>query len=744
MSAIAARISAALLARHGATAVRLARTTPAAGPTAPAQAVGIADGYLPLLVRYTFEDAAAKGLRKLTAGHQPLRPEHFTALEMVQREPLLVLHGEPGSGKSTFALHLALHLAGARAADVRFHPQALARPVPRNDTDPALAESWSTTDTESAPVPLLVTARPGATLATLLAELDADAPALLARPDRQTPALLIIDGLGRAVADAVTLLAQAAHWAATYPQLRVLALADSAALPCWTLPPAFRAHALLPLLAAQRQSYRAAHALPAVPPELDRHENPALFMLSLALSAQSQQTSRDAVSLCGDWLATFVAARDARAAVVQAAYDRLADSTAGAVTVGAVSTTDGTGATPGLAVSSVLAQQFFTRHLAAQHLATLAPGAIAGLFHADAERWTEPVRALARHWGANDGSAPLRAALLSALLDQRPQAPARQAAALLVADLLAESAAQAASTAVPDLDLSLDDMTRLRTSLLQAITDPALPPVRRKAAGHHLARHGDPRDLDQLVAVPSGRFTMGSHLHPNSRPEHQLELGTFRIGRYPVTNAQYARFVTATGRHWHATGGHAPHLATCPAVDLSWHDANAYCAWLTDLWHTEGVLGSAEVARLATEPEWEYAARGHQGADDSIVYPWRGAWNTERGNVEDNGFNQPCPVGLFPEGRSGFGCDDMAGQVWEWTSTLWGADMATPSWPYPYADDGREAAQAAPDLRRVLRGGCFSSGPEKACSTYRGSLEPDGFWRGNGFRIVVSQWTAPT
>lgn len=81
----------------------------------------------------------------------------------------------------------------------------------------------------------------------------------------------------------------------------------------------------------------------------------------------------------------------------------------------------------------------------------------------------------------------------------------------------------------------------------------------------------------------------------------------------------------------------------------------------------------------------------------------------------------------------------MTGQVWEWTSTVWGEDMATPTWRYPYAEDGREQLTAAANLRRVLRGGCFSSHKEKASCTYRGSLEPSGFWRGNGFRVVVSQ-----
>jgi iron(II)-dependent oxidoreductase len=79
----------------------------------------------------------------------------------------------------------------------------------------------------------------------------------------------------------------------------------------------------------------------------------------------------------------------------------------------------------------------------------------------------------------------------------------------------------------------------------------------------------------------------------------------------------------------------------------------------------------------------------------------------------------------------------MAGQVWEWCSTLWGEEMAVPSLIYPYRHDDREDDLAPDNVRRVLRGGCFSSGAAKANATYRGSLEAGGFWRGNGFRIAV-------
>lgn len=119
--------------------------------------------------------------------------------------------------------------------------------------------------------------------------------------------------------------------------------------------------------------------------------------------------------------------------------------------------------------------------------------------------------------------------------------------------------------------------------------------------------------------------------------------------------------------------------------------------------------------------------------------PWDTQWYNDASNGEETGLNQPCAVGLFPEGRSPHGCHDMAGNIWKWRSTLWGEDMAIPSYCYSWRDDGREAVKATPELRCVLRAGCFSSGRMKANCTYCGSLEPSGYWRGNGFRVVVAR-----
>jgi iron(II)-dependent oxidoreductase len=354
-------------------------------------------------------------------------------------------------------------------------------------------------------------------------------------------------------------------------------------------------------------------------------------------------------------------------------------------------------------------------HLRAHEDAASLGGVLHALarFREDPLRWAEPLRLFAAR-------VPEREALAARLL-----AEATPAAVLLSADL--------------GVTVGLAD------ALLALLGTTDVPAARRARAGRHLARLGDPRDLEELCTVPSGTLTMGSRHHPNSMPVHQVRMAGYRIGRYPVTNLVYRGFVAATGRPWRSASGPDAERANHPAVDLTWRDAVACCAWLTNVWRASGRIAPGDVVRLPTEPEWEYAARLERSDGEDIVYPWPGSWQPDRANGEDAGFNDVCAVGLFPAGRSPVGCDDMAGQVWEWCSTLWGAGMARPSWTYPTRDDGREAEDAPPDLRRVLRGGCFSSGPAKANATYRGSLEPDGFWRGNGFRVVVSAAaTAPS
>ncbi len=171
------------------------------------------------------------------------------------------------------------------------------------------------------------------------------------------------------------------------------------------------------------------------------------------------------------------------------------------------------------------------------------------------------------------------------------------------------------------------------------------------------------------------------------------------LTRTPVTNAQYAAFVQATGHgqpeHW--KGGRPPgDKRRHPVVYVSWHDAVAYCRWLAEV--------TGKPYRLPSEAEWEKGARGSDGR----IYPWGNRWDAQRCNSGEGGPGDTTPVGAYPQGASPYGLLDLAGNVWEWTRSLWGREVSRPAFGYPYdAEDGREDPGAGDEVLRVLRGGAF-------------------------------------
>ncbi|MBN1657213.1 MAG: SUMF1/EgtB/PvdO family nonheme iron enzyme, partial [Anaerolineae bacterium] len=266
-----------------------------------------------------------------------------------------------------------------------------------------------------------------------------------------------------------------------------------------------------------------------------------------------------------------------------------------------------------------------------------------------------------------------------------------------------------------------------------------LPPVDRLLAGDALAALGDDRDLDALVEVPAGPFWMGEDGDSAARPRHEVTLAVFRIGKYPVTVGQFRAFVEGSGYRLgypDCLRGMANH----PVVAVSWHEARAYCAWLTEAWRAAGKIGAGEVVRLPTEAEWEKTARGTDGR----AYPWGDEFDARRCNVSETGLGTTSPVGMFPEGASPYGCLDMAGNVWEWTSTVWGPwdrKKATIQlqFPYPYdPNDGRENLELDDNHVRVLRGGSFDYSRDLARCACRLRGHPLSRSWLYGFRVVVS------
>ncbi len=208
------------------------------------------------------------------------------------------------------------------------------------------------------------------------------------------------------------------------------------------------------------------------------------------------------------------------------------------------------------------------------------------------------------------------------------------------------------------------------------------------------------------------------------QPQHQIFLPTYKISRYPVTNAQWGQFLAHTDYNWADQDklwkdGLPKGLENHPIVWVTWYDALAFCQWT-------GV-------RLPTEAEWEKAARG----TDKRLYPWGNDQPTAQLANYDNQVGQTTPVDAYPQGTSYYGVWDMAGNTWEWTSTIWGTDAHNPEFSYPYqSEDGRETLDQ-PDILRVVRSGGWKYSPNLIRSAYRDWNKPHLRGSGLSFRVVA-------
>lgn len=209
----------------------------------------------------------------------------------------------------------------------------------------------------------------------------------------------------------------------------------------------------------------------------------------------------------------------------------------------------------------------------------------------------------------------------------------------------------------------------------------------------------------ELIRIPAGPFLFGStdvdkEAYDDEKPQRTVELPEYWISRYPLTNAQYKRFVDTTGhdapQRWN--GGNPPaDKLHHPVVYINWDDAQAFCEW----------AGLA----LPTEQEWEKAARGTDGR----LYPWGDDWADGRCNTSEAAVGGTTAVGQYsPQGDSPYGCADMAGNAWEWTASWY------------------DNAQA----RRVVRGGSWYLVRYGARAAYRSYDHPDARHGALGCRVV--------
>ncbi len=244
-----------------------------------------------------------------------------------------------------------------------------------------------------------------------------------------------------------------------------------------------------------------------------------------------------------------------------------------------------------------------------------------------------------------------------------------------------------------------------------------------------------------MVRVPGGRFELGAtraieRCYDNERDAHAVEVGDFRIDRLPVTNRRYLAFVDArgyrekslwseNGRRWlDASGAAAPFgwqrtegawrrrgLSTIaplvpdePVCGVSWFEADAFARF--------------EGRRLPTEAEWERAAT-FDPAGGKRMHAWGDGPPGRPHANHDLAVGGPTPVGAHPSGASRLGCQDLHGNVWEWTSSVFApypgfAPFAYEGYSMPYFDG----------VHRVLRGGSFATSPEVLRATFRNWYAP--------------------
>lgn len=207
----------------------------------------------------------------------------------------------------------------------------------------------------------------------------------------------------------------------------------------------------------------------------------------------------------------------------------------------------------------------------------------------------------------------------------------------------------------------------------------------------------------------------------------------FYIAKYPVTYAQFQAFlddVDGYGQEiWWEGFEHSnrnpksqPYkYANYPRVNVSWHEATAFCRWLTSRYHENHTISAKWLIRLPTEWEWEQAAVGY--IEDDETQDRHVGFDVTKGNTRATGIGTVCAVGLFPEGRSPFGVLDMCGNIREWCLNLYNT----------YARSRRPD-----DNRRALRGGSSEESDHLSTPAARDFVAAQERLRDVGFRVCIA------
>jgi gamma-glutamyl hercynylcysteine S-oxide synthase len=251
--------------------------------------------------------------------------------------------------------------------------------------------------------------------------------------------------------------------------------------------------------------------------------------------------------------------------------------------------------------------------------------------------------------------------------------------------------------------------------------------------------------VTEMMLIPAGPFWQGcnhSFVLDNETPAHRVDLPDYQIDRYPVTRGQFRQFMAAGGYQnpaWWSAAGWAwlqtqqidaplywqmaaadPQGEDHPVCGVSWYEADAYARFVGK--------------RLPSEAEWEKAAQAMLTPNAPLpsLYPWGDTPpNFQQGN-HSHQWGQTTPVGEFPAGASGFGVEEMFGNVWEWTASLFQPYPEFTPFPYP----GYSAAYFD-QQHYVLRGGSWATQAVALRNSFRNWYFPHTREIFAGFRCAV-------
>jgi iron(II)-dependent oxidoreductase len=260
-------------------------------------------------------------------------------------------------------------------------------------------------------------------------------------------------------------------------------------------------------------------------------------------------------------------------------------------------------------------------------------------------------------------------------------------------------------------------------------------PQVRLAAIHALERlqpaGGWRQSLKYECYVAAGRFIMGDDKskQKDERPAHVVYLDAYYIGKYPVTNRDYKRYMDERGRPFAIAAGKEDH----PVVYVSWFDAQEYAAWAN--------------MRLPSEAEWEKAASWVEGDEESgrqgdkvkgkkRLYPWGHRFDQGKCNSQESGIGDTTAMGAYsPQGDSAYGVADMAGNVWEWCADWYEDDYYSKS---PAENPGGPSDGGI----RVVRGGSYHHNKDAVGCGVRDWYNSYARFHYRGFRVVASPSTS--